>query len=97
MYSDKQIHVDLNTIVSFVIQSGQVSVGGVISVSCHVHSVQTAIVELWKGFVFLVFMKSRNNMICTAALLVTLVVSLFNVQHHPLDLDCYIYVFQFDF
>jgi len=25
MFSDKQIHVDLDTIVSFVIQSGQVS------------------------------------------------------------------------
>jgi len=36
MYLDKQIHVDVDTIVSFVIQSGQVSKGGGISVSHHV-------------------------------------------------------------
>ena len=36
MYLDKQIHVDVDTIVSFVIQSGQVSKGGGISVSRHV-------------------------------------------------------------
>jgi len=38
MDSDKQIHVDLDTIVSFVIKSEQVSEGGAISVSCHVNS-----------------------------------------------------------
>ena len=32
---NKQILVNMDTIVSFVIQSGQVSVGGTISVSCH--------------------------------------------------------------
>ena len=37
MFSYKQIHVDLDTIVSFVIQSGHVSEDGVISVSCHVN------------------------------------------------------------
>ena len=35
--SDKQIHLDVDTIVSFVIQSGQVSVGGAISVWRHVY------------------------------------------------------------
>ena len=37
VFSDKQIHVDLNTIVSFVTQSGQVSEDGAISVSRHVN------------------------------------------------------------
>jgi len=37
MYSDKQIHMDLDTIVSFVIQSGQVSKGREISVSHHLN------------------------------------------------------------
>jgi len=31
MDSDKQLHMDIDTIVSFVIQSGQVSEGGPIS------------------------------------------------------------------
>ena len=35
--SDKQIHMNLDTIVSFVIQSGQVLEGGTISVSRHVN------------------------------------------------------------
>ena len=35
--SDKQIHMDMDTIVSYVIQSGQVLEGGVISVSHHVN------------------------------------------------------------
>ena len=35
--SDKQIHMNLDTIVSFVIQSGQVLDGGTISVSRHVN------------------------------------------------------------
>jgi len=35
--SDKQIQVDMDTIVSFVIQSGQVLEGGEISVSNHVN------------------------------------------------------------
>ena len=34
MFSDKQIHVDLDTIVAFVIQSRKVSAGGAISVQC---------------------------------------------------------------
>jgi len=33
MYWDKQIHMDVDTIVSFVIYSGQVSEGGAISPS----------------------------------------------------------------
>jgi len=33
VYSDKQIHVNVNTIVSFVIQSGQVLEGGAISIA----------------------------------------------------------------
>jgi len=37
MCSDKQILVDVDTIVSFVIQSGQVSEGEEISVLCHVN------------------------------------------------------------
>jgi len=37
MFSDKQIHIDMDTIVSFVIHSGQVSEGGVISVFRHVN------------------------------------------------------------
>ena len=36
MNCDKQIHVDMDTIVTFVIQSGQASKGGAISMSCHV-------------------------------------------------------------
>jgi len=35
---DKQIHVNMDTNVYFVIQIGQVSDGGVISVSRHVNS-----------------------------------------------------------
>jgi len=38
VYSDKQIHVDMYTIVSFVIQSGQVSESGMIAMSLHVNS-----------------------------------------------------------
>jgi len=38
MYTDKQIHVDMDTIV-FVIQSGKVSEGGEISVSRYVNYV----------------------------------------------------------
>ena len=38
VYSDKQIPMDLDTIVSFVTQSGQVLEGGAISVSRHVNS-----------------------------------------------------------
>jgi len=37
VYSDKQIHVPMDTMVSFVIQGGQVSEGGAISVSRHVN------------------------------------------------------------
>jgi len=37
MYPDKQIHVDMDTIVSFLIQSGKVSEGRAISMSCHVN------------------------------------------------------------
>ena len=40
MDSDKQIHVDVVTIVSFVIQSGQVSEGGVISMAFHFNLVK---------------------------------------------------------
>ena len=36
VYSDKQIHVDMDAIVTFVIQSGQVSEGEAISVSRHI-------------------------------------------------------------
>jgi len=35
VFSDKQINVDMDKIVSFVIQSGQVSEGGVSSVSVY--------------------------------------------------------------
>ena len=42
MYSDKQIHVDVDTIVSFDIKSGQVSEGGRISVSPHVNSLNVS-------------------------------------------------------
>ena len=38
MFMDKQIHVNMDTNVYFVIQIGQVSDGGVISVSRHVNS-----------------------------------------------------------
>ena len=41
MDSDKQIHVDLDTIVSFVIQSWQVSEGGAIFLSHHVNATLT--------------------------------------------------------
>jgi len=37
MYPDKQIHVDMDTIVSFLIQSEQVSEGRAISMSRHVN------------------------------------------------------------
>jgi len=37
VYSDKQIHVDVDTIVSFVMQSGQVSDDVVISLLRHVN------------------------------------------------------------
>ena len=37
VFSDKQIPTDMYTIVSFVIQSGQVSEGGAISLSPHVN------------------------------------------------------------
>ena len=37
MYPDKQIHLDMDTKVSFVIQSEQVLQGGAISVSGHVN------------------------------------------------------------
>jgi len=37
LFSDKQIHADVDTIVSFVIQSGQVSEGGAISVLCYIN------------------------------------------------------------
>jgi len=36
MYPDKQIHMDMDTTVSFVIPRGKVSEGGAISVSRHV-------------------------------------------------------------
>jgi len=39
VYSDKQIHMNLDTIVSFVIQSSHVSERGVISVSCPVNCI----------------------------------------------------------
>jgi len=39
MFSDKQIHMSMDTLVSFAIQSGQVSEGGAFSVSCHVNLV----------------------------------------------------------
>ena len=38
MDPDKQIHLDMDTVVSFVIQSDQVSEGGAISVLCHVNT-----------------------------------------------------------
>ena len=38
MYSGKKIQVDMDTIISFVIQSGSVSEGEAISVSHYVHS-----------------------------------------------------------
>jgi len=40
MYSDKQILKDMYTIVSFVIQRGQVSEGEVILMACHVYWLQ---------------------------------------------------------
>ena len=39
VYSDKQLPVDVDTIVSFVIQSGQVLEGGAICVSRHVRCI----------------------------------------------------------
>ena len=42
MYSDKQIHVDVDTIVSFDIKSGQVSEGGTIFMSPHVNSLNVS-------------------------------------------------------
>jgi len=40
VYSDKPLPMDVDTIVYFVIQSWQISVGGVIYVSHHDNSVQ---------------------------------------------------------
>jgi len=37
VFLDNQIHADVDTIVSFDIQSRQVSEGRVISVSCHIN------------------------------------------------------------
>ena len=44
-YSDQQIHVDIDTMVSFVIQSEQVSEDGAISVSHHINWFEMIILD----------------------------------------------------
>jgi len=56
VFSYKQIHVDLDTIVSFVIQSGQVSEGRVISVLCHVNYCPNIKVKMLSSNICLEFM-----------------------------------------
>ena len=50
VYSDKQIHVNVNTIVSFVIQSGHVLEGGAISIAPHLITDQAFKYHWGSGF-----------------------------------------------
>ena len=58
VYSDKQIPMDLDTIVSFVTQSGQVLEGGAISVSLLVNSTWTS--QPW-NIILLSFFSAKNK------------------------------------